>query len=258
MARFNFVDAAAKGYMFAWNERRALAQLAFAPLLVKIASFTVIIAAGLEENLLRQGLALLPAYFLEGWLVACAIRLALFGERWPRGTTARSRAIMAGTVSYLLIKLIASVFVGLLMTSGNGLISEPAPAPTLAGFMAMIAFLALALWAFRLFWLYAPLAMGYPALAFLKKIESYATSFYMLGLWLLVMAPMALVTLAIASGLQALFPGAAPDNPSGAFMYFFAAAQAFIETLIAVIASVGMAHGFREIISGDNMKNTLF
>ncbi len=122
----------------------------------------------------------------------------------------------------------------------------------------LMAFFAAALWTFRFFWLYVPFAMGYPVLPFLKKIESYATSFYILGVWLLVMVPMALVTVTAANILQILLPGASENAPSDLYMYLFSGIQTFIETLVAIIASVGVAYGFSDIISGDNKKYKLF
>ena len=253
MASFNFVDAAGKGYKFIWDERRALASIAAIPIIVKIISFNAAVIFGLQDNLLRQGLLFMPAYFLEGWLIAHCIRMAIFNELKLVPT---SRLIMATTVSYLLMKLASSFLAGTVMNNGDPTAVQPAP--SIAASLTVCVVLATVLWCFRFFWLYVPMAMGVPVTVMLKKIQSYGSSFFMLGLWLLVLAPMALITIGFADMLHSIFPDGVNGERAPVYIFLLASTQGVIETLMAIISSVGMAHGFKDILTGDNKTNKLF
>lgn len=270
MAGFNFVEAASKGYRFVWDERPLFLRLAFWPVVLKIATLIVVASLNLETNFLRQGLMLLPAYFLEGWLVAVAIRMAIFGEYATLSASAhtsqtsadpftRQRCIMAGAVTYVLLKLAASLLMGLFAEAAQREITAPPPPdPTVGAYFTVLVGFAIVIWAFRYVWIYIPVVFGYPARQFLKRIAVFSSSFYMLGLWFVTMVPLALLTIAFAKLLNMLLPGVAADVPSLAYIYAASSLQAVMDTLLALISSVGMAYGFREILAADNSKKTLF
>ncbi len=273
MATFDFVEAAAKGYKFLWDERRTIVRLGLPPALVKFVCLISITSFDLSQNFLRQGLVLLPSYFAEGWLLAHLIRLALYDERpfllqspkdGKRDETLRRerpRAILSCIAVYVLIKLIVSFLSGLVLTGEaqeirEGIIKE-APEPTLQTFLIGMTGLALTIWLFRLIWLYIPAAMGYPIAAFMRKIRGYITSVYMLGTWLICFLPVLLVLMVCSEILVYVAPGTLED-PSAVFRFFMTGAQVFIELVIAIVSSVGMAYGIRSILYGQEEEKDNF
>jgi hypothetical protein len=251
MAGFNFIEAGRQGYIFVWRQREMLLQMAALPIALKIASLFAAIALGYQENFLRQGLITLPAYFIEGLLVAYAVRMAVYGtDPVKNGLIPPDdrRLIKASAIIYVLIKLAALFVLGLVLTTTDPN-QKATPEESVSAFFMMIAILSFAIWFFRFLWLYVPVAMGYTATGFLKALGSYGSSFYLLALWMMVMAPFALLTLVMADGLQIIFPPGADDKPSQGFIYAFAAAQAFVETILALIASVAMGFAVREIMT---------
>ena len=82
MAKFDFIESAAIGYRYVWRERYALLPLVSLPIAVKMGSYAAIYLMNIEQNVLRQGLVLMPAYLLEGFIAILVIRMAMFGERY--------------------------------------------------------------------------------------------------------------------------------------------------------------------------------
>jgi hypothetical protein len=260
MAGFNFSEAAARGYRFSWDERRSLAHYALWPVLLKVATFVVITLLGFEKNLLRQGLMLLPAYFLEGWLIAYAARFAMFGERRPEPLNPeagdgsplaadRRRAILAGILAYLLIKLVSALLAGVTMSVGATPPPAGTPAPPPESYVVIMALVVIGVWAFRLFWLHIPIMLDYPVLKFLKRIEGFRTSLQLIGLWIVCMVPGVAALLILGRMLMFIFPGVSPEVPSLAYMCIFSSLQAVAETVVALIANISMAYAVREVVT---------
>lgn len=267
MAGFDFIDAASKAYKYTWDERRFLMHLGLWPIGVKVASCVLIAAFALEDHILRRGLLMMPAYFFEGWLVAQAIRLALFHERWPDTTAglhvsqakARHKSVMAGTIVFLLLKLIFSFIAGVIQT---GTESQPATAPPqepgadmIFSVMIILVFM---IWMFRFAWLYVPVVLDYPVLRFLKKTQSFKSALQILGLWIICMVPVALVALGMGKIVLLILPGSMPNTASVLAIYLISAILAVAETLYILIASVGMAFAVRELAGGGDRKTMLF
>ena len=254
MARFDFIDSAARGYRFFWDQREVIARMALIPVVIKIVSFLAVTALGLEDNFLRLGLLLLPSYFAEGWLVAQLVRLAVLDESWLMNLSgdvkkdavlmrSRMRGILAGTLVYVLTKLVLSVFSGIaLMQPGlhgsQATATEQGPGMLLAA----ILLLAVMIWAFRLLWFYIPAALDYSLTDFAKRIKSYGMSFYMLGTWLMCFVPLAMALIFISQVMMTIFP-ADGEAPSVLYTYAMAIVQAVIEMVIAIVSSVAMTYG---------------
>lgn len=264
MAKFDFVEAAASGYRYVWNERRALLPLAVMPLAVKIGSYAAIALLGLHYNYLRQGLVMLPAFLIEGFIVALVIRMAVFGERYnslydlgsekqPLPLSTR-RAIMASVVMYLLIKLILAFLGGTAMAAQeiekSGALPEPSGSPMMTGVLILV----FMLWAFRFVWVYVPAAMGIPATEFLRIIKPYISSVYILGMWMLCFVPFSLALLLFTKAGLGIFP---PVNgmPSQGYLLVMSIVNSVIELGLALTSSVAMAYGVRMIMSGDKPPN---
>ncbi|MGB4107873.1 MAG: hypothetical protein WBK55_08775 [Alphaproteobacteria bacterium] len=260
MAKFDFVEAAASGYRYVWKERRALLPLAILPLGVKMGSYAGIYLMDIGDNVLRQGLVLLPAHLMEGFVVALAIRMAMFGERYDGLFTSgqkeiysqeRRRAIMAGVVTYLIIKLVVSLLAGGSMIAQAYETSTTLPKPTPSGeiYVTTLMVMIFGIWAFRFFWLYVPAAMGIPAGVFLVRIRGFMTSVYIAGFWMLCFVPMAVLLIAAAKMLMGVFPGPEAGIASPIYSMVMAIVQPVIELVIALTSSVGMAYAVRAIMS---------
>jgi hypothetical protein len=261
MATFNIIGAASKGYNFAWNQRRVLLHYGFWPIMLKIASFSVIGFLGYEHNILRQGLLLLPANFFEGWLIVIAIRFAMFGENVPEplnpktgglapGVVAARRAILGGALIYTLANLCASFAGGLLIMVGQLPAPEKPLEPTVEAYLATMIFIACVIYMFRFLWLHVPVAMEIPVQKFLRSIAGFNSSLYMLGLWLLCMMPFLL----FFSGFQQILVSITAGSVAGVVLYsqLMLFVRAFFEIVIAIVAGLAMAFAVREILSGNN------
>jgi hypothetical protein len=258
MASFNILDAAGKGYRFTWTQRRMLLHYGFWPLMLKIASISIVGYLGLERNLLRQGLCMLPATFFEGWMVAIAVRFAVLGESRPEplnpktggpapAAVAARRAILGGTIIYMLINLTASLSAGVAMTLGELPEPQPPEEPTAGAYFAMMLTVAIIIYVFRFLWIHIPVIMEIPVRHYLRRIEGMNTSFYMIGLWLLCILPI----MFFLSGFGQLLMGLAGGSSTGAlihmqFMLFF---EALCGMAFAIIAGVSMAFAIREMMA---------
>lgn len=121
---FEIMDAAGYGYYRVWKERAYLLKLAAIPLFIKFACTIAIFALNLDDEILRQGLIMLPAMFAQGWVLAQFLRTLLMNERWPVMLPAmpesgipddrviaklllRARGIIASILIYVLLGMVA-------------------------------------------------------------------------------------------------------------------------------------------------------
>lgn len=253
MQTFDFIDSLMAAYGFLWRNRRIVAALAFVPVLIKIACFIVVYALGLEESWLRQGLLYLPAFFAEGVLLA---RLVVMAGRDGKAAplvlpVSGNKNVMAATLAYVLIKLVLAFVAGIGMMSVEAQrAAESAgldPQTSLGLFMASLFLMAFSLWAFRLTWLYVPLAQGYSPRAFLRRIQGMRISFVLIGLWLLCFVPMILV-LVMSAGLLADIFGHAEETPSQIYRFAIIIVQSVLEIITLMLASVAVGLGVHHIM----------
>ena len=269
-ARFDFVEATSKGYGFVWSNRALVAKLAGIPVLVKFGCLALIIALELSDNFLRQGLILLPSYFLEGWMLAYLVRTAIYDERGPAALSGnqsqdeiflreRARAILAATLVYVLIKLVLSFSTGIGMDFQNSLIGEdgaPAqdmPEASLMMMGAAFGVLAFFLWAFRFLWTNVSVALGYGFRELVFKLRGGMISFYMIGTWLLCFVPFALLLVLCSELLMSILSEGA-DEPTALYRFLMTGVQAAIDTAISLVTAVAMAFGIREVMNGKSKK----
>jgi hypothetical protein len=259
MASFDFIETSVKGYRFAWGERRYIARLAAMPLLIKFVCFVSILSLGWEQEYLKQAIVMLPSFFAEGWLVCHIIRLIFLDQRWPFRPTGdekkdmeviedRARGIMSGTIMYVLIKFILtgglsalSVDQSMLEAPTGGEVDQQ-PLIMLAMSVALLVFM---VWAFRFMWLYIPVALNYSIPRYLRDVQGYSTSFYMIGTWLICFFPITLVL--IFASLLVIVPGAEGEI-STLSSFTIAMMQVFIDTVIAIVATAGMAFSIQEMV----------
>lgn len=255
MFRFEFIDSAASAYRFVVVQHQALYQMALVPFLIKLASFVLIVALNLDENFLRQGLVLLPSYFVEGWLVGKVLRFAVFGEIWPQALTGdpqkdamlyaeRSKALKATMIVYVLIKMVLALITSYALSADAAYQASSAASedPGTVSMIIAVGLLFILLWSFRLLWLYIPVALGQSVKGFIMRLKSFSTSLYMLGTWFLCFIPVALLLLMVAQAVGSIFSIELAVEPPVAYTYFMVVVQAFVELLTAIVSSVAMAY----------------
>lgn len=259
MATFDFIEASSKGYKFLWQERHAIGRFGAIPAVLKFIGFIAITYFGIEQNFLRHGLVLLPSFFAEGLLVMYAIRRALYNEDMPFQPHVSaaaphpdsSRIIWAGTLVYVLIWLTLSFFNGLaMMGAGVPDGGEVPPEPELKVYLMLTWLLVCAVWLFRFIWLYVPVVMGYSMRDYLRKIGGFRISLYMMGLWLVCYLPFVLLLMLFSDMALIAYPAAEGETVSKTYEYVMAAAKIIANLATTVTASVAMAYGIAQVMSG--------
>lgn len=271
MARFDFIEAGAKGYEFVWNERKYLARVAFPVVFVKVACLLAIFVFGAQDLHLRQGLIMFPGYIVEALLVIGAIRYVLYGENifiWGRAfpppmprkllmtsvsSMNRVQCIQAGVAVYLLVRLFEAFVVGYVASYQDVLTQDaavqPPPEPNMLSAFLALTILWLLLWAFRLYWLFIPVAMGWSMKNFLVRIKGFESSLYMMGTFFICALPTMLIFGVLLQSIQPLIK-------IGPELYIFtdAIVRSVYEVVLALIVSIAMTYGFVEILSGKQRK----
>ncbi len=213
--------------------------------LLKILSFMIVTALSLENNILRQGLLLLPSHFLEGVVLAGLIPVAV-GQTFSGKV--RDRVYPSAGV-YVLLKLVLSFVMGMVFLGQTLDIPQETQAPAGGAVWILVAGLIVCtLWAFRLLWLYVPVALGYSMRSYLKGFRGWRASYDMMGLWVLSFIPLVLVMIVCSEILALLVPGAHDEPPSVIFSQILAVFQAMADSLITLVSSLGMAYGIHSVL----------
>ena len=259
---YDFIDVAAKAYTFAWDCRKALFYIALWPIGIKFFSLLLILFFDVQDQYLRQGLVLMPSYFAEGWLAAQSIRLMLIsdhnmlGSSVPRdrfavnGFEQNRRNLLATILLYALMMLIYSVFVGSVMTAAQSIDPEAVqPEPNALLSLSSIFVVFFIIWAFRFFWTYVGLGLGYSIKAFVRKLKPFYISFYMLGTWLICIVPVGLVMM-LASDLVLSGSGAPDVTPGATYFVVLYGLRSIFEALLAILTTAAMACAITSMMEG--------
>ena len=250
MAGFDFMVAAHHGYRTVWDNRSVVMRLAALPLFIKLGCVAAILFMGYENEVLKHGLMMLPAYFAEGFMLAYIIRVLYSGDHLG-GDVRQARRyfddVLAAMIVFVLIKLLLAMLLGLATSSFPEQISSEDDLQLSGNAVASIlGFFAFLIWAFRFLWLYIPLAMGIRLRDFVKRIESFSITFPMLGCWFVCFMPLAFAALALSQILFSFLPqGGANDQLN---LLLLSSLQAVLELGISIITSVAMAHGFKVLM----------
>jgi len=264
MASFDFVECSSKAYRFVWEERAEILRLSAMVLAIKIVSFVALIVFGLESNVLRQGLVLIPAYFIEGCVVVRVIVMAVYAQE--EKSSAQHAAIapekmqqnlQAAAIVYLLTKMAMSFLTGMGVEGQNAMPETPPPEPSMQMFAMAVILLLLMIWAFRFVWLYVPVALGYTPGYFVKQFKGFSSSFYMAGVWILCFVPLALVMILAAETLGMVLPQGEGEK-SMSMKIGLAGIQAVIDYGMALISSVGVAYGVYSVFKNENKKTPIW
>lgn len=261
MASFDFVECSARAYRYVWDSRVLILSMSLTALAFKTVSVMAVTALGLEANMLRQGLFLLPSHFLEG-LVICKIMImaAGGGGRGAAPEIPSTRMVHAGMIVYVLIKLLLSFVVGMTLAGQAGM-PDPRTTPAGPDYASLLlagGILAGMIWVFRFLWLYVPVALGYGIEEFARRFRGFSSSFYMIGLWILCVTPPGLTLIFLSEGLAQVIPGARGEPPSVIYLQIMAIMSAFADYAISLVSSIGMAYAVRSVFNDENRKTSIF
>lgn len=261
MTGFNFIDCAGKGYHFLWDARETILRISILPFVIKVISFIAVTTLGLSDAFLRQGILFIPSHFLEGWLAACLIRLAIFQEPWPTVLSPdkaqnshymlrRTTTILSATIVYVLIQMILSVFFGLLFdqmqdTAEVEALSDAGMSAIVASFIIFIAMVL----AFRFLWLYIPFAMGFKIKSYLHSVQGLTGLFYLIGIVLLCSIPIEFVFMMIMDPLSVDISDFSEfaENTSFLEQLLVFILQSIREIILVIVISVALAFAVQSL-----------
>lgn len=260
MASFDFVECSSKSYRFVWAKRVDVFRLSAMVLTLKILSFVSFVVFDVQQEVLRQGLYLLPSTLLEGWVIAHLMIMALHYDDAEMGRKSKflpspgdvEKNIKASMIVYVLMKLMLSFVTGTTFEGARMAQDGPPPEPGLQGFFVAVMLIAFMIWAFRFLWLYVPMVLGCGPLEFLERFKAFVSSFSFLGVWVMCFVPLILAMLVVseAFGMVAGVFGVGVETVF--FESGLAAIQAVTDYLMSLIASIGIAYGVCSVFRGDN------
>ncbi len=278
MSQFNFdiMDSVGYGYYRVWIERAYLLKLVMIPLLIKLACTVSVLVLGYENNILRQGLILLPGDVAIGWVLAQYLRTLLKNERWPTilpidmddkvldALLLRARGIVAATLSYVLIAMVWYLLrycflgqffggdaslpeeeMGKVLSSANAdKTVEASPLlliPFAAGVLALI-------WLFRLMWVYIPFSVLMPVKSYLDAVGGFVTSLRMLVLFFCSVIPVMFVTVMLSRVVFHAFGGAVEKAGGDTAQFLIVLLVVLSEICVALITTGAFVWAMRNIL----------
>lgn len=198
MVSIDIISAAGMAYQKTWAERRYLLPMIIVPFLVNYFCFFLGDHFAQGDNLLRRFLIMVPAYFVEGWLLAHWVRTIVLGHRWPFRPTGdnqsdlkqlqlRSRGVLSGAVCYTLIKFLIAGFGAFYIAQIPADMTPETADPKIA--MLGVGMLVATIIGFRYVWFYIPLAVNTQPRLFLNAVQKFSTTFPLLGVWFVCVIP---------------------------------------------------------------------
>jgi hypothetical protein len=257
LASFDIIETSGKAYITAWEERQYLLRLALLPFIVKAAFFGVVLIMGYENNIIRQTLLMLPAYFFEGWLVAHIARFAFLGERGPvlSGQVEkdipyladRGRALFAAILFYVLIKMAQSALMAPLFQNEEEFREmaqqgEPSFVVFLVTTLLMMGFI----WAFKYMFVHIPVAVHIPVKEYGRRLPGISSSLYLLGAWLTCYVPFIMVGVVLLKLLAGLLGGQATIFVFIVFLIHFA-----IDLAALSVVTLCFSFALRQVMTND-------
>ncbi|MGH1399033.1 MAG: hypothetical protein ACRBCT_07455 [Alphaproteobacteria bacterium] len=262
MAKFDVMDATKYGYATAWGRRADIMRHVMTPLLVKIGALAAVLFLGLEQNYLRQGLVMLPAFFAEGFLVAYILRMVFLGDDIPRDVRAidinTARDLVAGMIVYVLIKLALAFMVGMTLSqmdlqgamlegAAPDSAGEDVPPPNMGTLLAPLFIFGFTIWAFRFLWLYIPVALGQRLDDFWERISGFKSSLPMFACWMMCLLPFGFGMMIYMNFVIGMFPVPEGAEVSQGAKLLILMGQAVIELAMIIVSSLAMAWGFKNL-----------
>jgi len=253
-AKFEIVDTVGKAFLVTWEERVYLLRLALVPIIIKIVSYFFALQFVEPQDILKLALFMLPAYFVEGWMIAHWVRTLMTNHRWPfvpsgdlqqdqKEITVRSQGIMRGALAFVVINfLMAGFFAAVFAVLPPDINPEEAD-PTLAlfSFAVMISLFFL----FRFVWIYVPLSVGISLKKYMEISNPVRFTFSLIALWLVCFVP-PIITMQFIGGIAMGFNG--EGDPSGVIEMILVVIRVLFDTLKNLIVTAGIAFALMEVM----------
>jgi len=267
--RFDLIDSVGYGYHRVWQERTYLFRLALVPFVIKFFMALTVYAMGLEDDVLRRGLIMLPGALVEGWVLAQFLRTLMLEERWPMPIPApgdelaigklilRARGIISSTLVYVLIALFANVIgwgASLLDGSMQEAVQQQAATGTPAGhdsnpifFIPALMLMAGMILAFPLLWIYIPYVVLVPVREYFPRVRGFLNSLKMFGIFLICMVPFNVAAALVTYAFVTPFGASVDDAPIMIrFILIFISVAA--DMLTSIIVTTGIVYALRDIL----------
>lgn len=262
---FNIIDSVRAGYEFIFRERAYLLRLALVPVLIKLVCFIAAISLGVEGNMVRMAIVMLPASLAEGWMLAHVIRLITLGQRWPFQPTGdmeadmsvlrtRMHGVMGGLVTYALINLLLAGLLALMMGMAPQAADAGVPQTVDAGrALLMLVIMGAVIWAFPLLWVFVPLSLSMDGRAWLQEVRGLRFSLPMIAVWVLCFLPVTAIAMLGISAIISPFP---PDAiPAGA-RFSSIILSVILDTAKALIGTAGITFALGEYFANKGSRET--
>lgn len=239
MAEFQILQAAKKGFIRTWNDRKILFKKSIPAYVIHVISFFFIarvVSFVVDENqqmkmeivngwelylsvaLLFLGMALLSYVFIY------QSRLILLNEHEIPAEENKRKSVIR-TYSYAIAFFLGFLLFKELLNRGVGAITgllEGTHSTILIGFGLLNA--VLSLWLLRFGVAHIPLAIDFPIRDFLKKVRGFKFSFHLLGLLIVTVVPISfasLIVMALVVEAAQLFSETYLNYPVVLFAAFF-------------------------------------
>lgn len=264
MGSFDFIDAATQGYRFFMIHIGVLARLAVIPVLLKVSGFVAAYLLDFDDNLLRQGLFLVPSFLAEGWVVAVAVRWAIYDDLWPVALTgnqkqdmarldARAQTLLSAAVMFALVQVVIAAVSGVVMGDIIAGTAAGAETDTQTGgsglaLLVSLGILTAMIWGFRFLWMHVPLALDIDLKDYIRMKSGLSLSLSMIGTWLLCLIPLAAIVLLLLD-LVRMGAGVDPDSVSLSQTVLLGTVQGFLDVAVAIISSVAIAKGIKKALA---------
>lgn len=266
----NVTDSAMKGYELVWNERRYLFQLAIFPLFIKFVCAMTVISNGLEFDIEKQALLMLPSFIADGWVMSHLVRLIYLEQRWPFRPTGqaqrdaamlqdRARGIMAGTVCFTLIEFLKTGFLGwmrnIVMPGGVPLsqveqvqtATTDVQEPTQMAMVVALVMTGATFWAVRYLWLYIPAAAGFSGRDYLRRCGGMMGSIRLLGAWMICSIPIICLSALLMGFLLGPFVG--PEGLPPGLTFVKHSLLLVVHTMAGLLTTAGLAYVIRDMFA---------
>ena len=254
MASIDIITVAGLAYKKTWDERVYLLPMVVIPLLIKYLCLTLADIFVEDNNILRMSLIMIPAYFVEGWLLAHWARTIMLDHRWPfkpsgddsqdlKKISERARGILSGSVSFLLINILMAGYFAFFMSYIPMDINpeEADPSVAFAGAIMMVSTLLL----FRFIWFYIPLAVNIAPASLIEKVKPLRITFQMIGIWLVCFIPSIMVLQFIGGALN----GTIEEGGSNQIIdSLITCLHVILDTVKNLICTAGMAYAFMALL----------
>lgn len=257
--RYDMIDTSVQSFKILLSDIPYLLKLMLFPVIIKIICYIIVHFYGLENDIIKQNLIMIPAFIAEGWLVVQWLRTVGLNERWPYkyqisisgeiSNRPRIKAILSSIQIYVLIKLAMGALVAIALYYKAGLaVDGEQKSGSAIGFILAFAVLGLILWGYRLLWLFIPLSMNYPIKAFIKDVGGLMGSIKIIGMNLICTMPIYLILTIAVTIIFTVLNAVGIDDESSISGFILIIISSIGEIIISVLCATAVLLAFKDLM----------